>query len=207
MGRRLQMADPYGIPTHLQNFNAGMFAGACGAILVVPCDRIKCLLQVQQSLAGEKTFKGPLHCANKLYREGGIRSLYKGTCATLLREVPGMGLYFLSYEWILDKLTLQGQSRENLNPVRVVIAGGTTGMICWFSILPLDVLKSRVQIAPEGTYPKGTRDALRKLVKEERITSLYKGLTPVMIRAFVGNAGLFLGFEVTLMMFNWILPE
>ncbi|KAK2561248.1 Mitochondrial carnitine/acylcarnitine carrier protein [Acropora cervicornis] len=142
------------------------------------------LFYVQQSLGGEKTFKGPLHCANKLYREGGIRSLYKGTCATLLREVPGMGLYFLNYEWILDKLTLQGQSRENLNPVRVIIAG-----------------------APEGTYPKGTRDALRKLVKEERISSLYKGLTPVMVRAFVGNAGLFLGFEVTLMMFNWILPE
>lgn len=80
-------------------------------------------------------------------------------------------------------------------------------MICWFSILPLDVLKSRVQIAPKGTYPKGVRDALRQLVKEESITSLYKGLTPVMIRAFVGNAGLFLGYEVMLKLFNWILPE
>lgn len=36
---------------HLQNFNAGMFAGACGAILVVPCDRIKCLLQVKKKWA------------------------------------------------------------------------------------------------------------------------------------------------------------
>lgn len=35
---------------HLQNFNAGMFAGACGAILVVPCDRIKCLLQVKKKM-------------------------------------------------------------------------------------------------------------------------------------------------------------
>ncbi|KAK2585527.1 hypothetical protein KPH14_010169 [Odynerus spinipes] len=33
----------------------------------------------------EKKYKGPLDCARQLYREGGLRSIYKGTCATLLR--------------------------------------------------------------------------------------------------------------------------
>ena len=32
-----------------------------------------------------KKYNGPIDCAKQLYREGGIRSLYRGTCATLLR--------------------------------------------------------------------------------------------------------------------------
>lgn len=30
-------------------------------------------------------YRGSLDCARQLYREGGIRSLYRGTAATLLR--------------------------------------------------------------------------------------------------------------------------
>jgi solute carrier family 25 carnitine/acylcarnitine transporter 20/29 len=35
-----------------------------------------------------------------LYKEGGIRSIYKGTFATLLRDVPASGVYFATYEWL-----------------------------------------------------------------------------------------------------------
>ena len=30
-------------------------------------------------------YNGPLDCAKKIFKESGIRGLYKGTCATLLR--------------------------------------------------------------------------------------------------------------------------
>lgn len=109
MGRRILMSDPHGVPTNLQNFVAGMFAGACGAVILIPCDRIKCLLQVQQTSGGNRKYKGPFNCAKQLYMEEGITSLCRGTCATLLRELPGMGIYFLSYEWILNKITLEGE--------------------------------------------------------------------------------------------------
>jgi len=207
MGRRMQMSDPHGIPTNFENVNSGMFSGACSAALVAPADRIKCLLQVQQSSGGERQYKGPLNCAKQLYTEKGIPSLYKGTCATLLRDVPGMGIYFFSYEWMLNKLTLEGESRDHLNPLRIFIAGGITGMVCWALTLPADVLKSRVQIAPEGTYPRGIRDAFRQLVKQEGVAGLFKGVVPVMIRAFPANAGIFLGYEVAMTFFSWISPE
>ena len=42
-------------------------------------------LQIQQSSGGERKYKGPLNCAKQLYKEKGIRSLYRGTFATLLR--------------------------------------------------------------------------------------------------------------------------
>ena len=33
--------------SNFQNVTSGMFSGACSAVLVVPADRIKCLLQVK----------------------------------------------------------------------------------------------------------------------------------------------------------------
>ena len=43
-------------------------------------------LQIQMhQQSGEAKYSGPIDCAKKLYREGGIRSVYRGTFATLLR--------------------------------------------------------------------------------------------------------------------------
>ena len=33
--------------SNFQNVTSGMFSGACSAVVVVPADRIKCLLQVK----------------------------------------------------------------------------------------------------------------------------------------------------------------
>lgn len=43
-------------------------------------------------------------------------------------------------------------------------------------------------LAPHGTYPNGIRDVFRHLIKEEGILALYRGVTPVMLRAFPANA-------------------
>jgi len=43
-----------------------------------------CSVQIQQSTSTAK-YTGPIDCSKQLYREGGIRSIYKGTVATLMR--------------------------------------------------------------------------------------------------------------------------
>jgi solute carrier family 25 carnitine/acylcarnitine transporter 20/29 len=54
---------------------------------MVPGERIKCLLQVQSGGGSHSGvhYNGPLDVVKKLYKEGGIRSIYRGTGATLLR--------------------------------------------------------------------------------------------------------------------------
>lgn len=44
------------------------------------------VLQVQAS-GGKTKYSGPLDCAVRLYKEQGIRSVYKGTVLTLIRGV------------------------------------------------------------------------------------------------------------------------
>lgn len=67
------------------------------------------LFQIQQEASvADRKYKGPVDCAKKIYKEGGIRSVYRGTAATLLRDVPASGMYFTSYEWLQRILTPQG---------------------------------------------------------------------------------------------------
>lgn len=55
-------------------FVAGGVAGVLSTVIMAPGERIKCLLQIQKG-AKDKLYDGPVDCAKKLYREGGIRYL------------------------------------------------------------------------------------------------------------------------------------
>jgi solute carrier family 25 carnitine/acylcarnitine transporter 20/29 len=202
VGKALQQDKPDDPLTYPQLFFAGMIAGVFSTTMMAPGERIKCLLQIQQSSHTAK-YAGPIDCTKQLYREGGIRSIYKGTMATLLRDVPASGMYFMTYEWLQHLLTPEGKTRMDLSAWRTLFAGGMAGIFNWLVAIPPDVLKSRLQTAPEGTYPKGMRSVFAELMREEGIFALYKGVTPVMLRAFPANAACFLGYELCMKFLNW----
>ncbi|XP_078034192.1 carnitine/acylcarnitine carrier protein colt, mitochondrial isoform X1 [Augochlora pura] len=186
----------------IQLFAAGAFSGIFTTFIMTPGERIKCLLQIQQGDAKPK-YKGPIDCAKQLYKEGGIRSIYKGTCATLLRDIPASGMYFATYECLKNWLTPEDGS---LGLLPTIFAGGCAGIANWIVGMPPDVLKSRLQSAPEGTYKNGIRDVFVALIKKEGPKALYKGCVPVMLRAFPANAACFVGFEICMNFLNLVLP-
>jgi solute carrier family 25 carnitine/acylcarnitine transporter 20/29 len=122
-------------------------------------------------------------CALQVYREGGIKSLYKGTMFTLMRDVPGSIAWFGTYEVIKRALVdMQGiEDPSKLSPLAVMTAGGFAGMACWGVSIAPDVLKSRYQTAPEGKY-SGVMDVYHTLVKTEGYGALFTGFRPAMIR-------------------------
>ena len=87
-----------------QIFCAGLLSGVFTTAIMAPGERIKCLLQIQSASGAEKKYNGTVDCVKKLYKEGGIRSIYKGTAATALRDVPASGAYFATYEWLKKAL-------------------------------------------------------------------------------------------------------
>lgn len=85
-GKRLFQTDEHIKLTYSQIFIAGVGAGICSALVTVPTDRIKVLLQTQPVTGnGPVMYNGMLDTALKLYKQGGFRSLFKGTCACVLR--------------------------------------------------------------------------------------------------------------------------
>ncbi|XP_012277169.1 mitochondrial carnitine/acylcarnitine carrier protein [Orussus abietinus] len=203
MGKKIQQRHKDEKLTPIQLFYAGAFSGVFTTIIMAPGERIKCLLQVQHGNTKPK-YNGPMDCVKQLYREGGVRSIYKGTCATLLRDVPASGMYFMTYECLQRAMTPEG---GKLGLLSTITAGGLAGIANWIVGMPPDVLKSRLQTAPEGTYKNGIRDVFTQLMREEGPRALYKGFTPVMLRAVPANAACFLGFEVAMNFLTWAAPN
>ncbi|XP_040263155.1 LOW QUALITY PROTEIN: mitochondrial carnitine/acylcarnitine carrier protein [Bufo bufo] len=207
LGKKLQQKHPEEVLTYPQLFAAGMLSGVFTTAIMAPGERIKCLLQIQAATGGVK-YNGPMDCAKQIYREAGIRGIYKGTVLTLMRDMFRQWMYFMTYEWLKNVLTPEGHSVSELSVPRILFAGGMAGIFNWAVAIPPDVLKSRFQTAPAGKYPNGFRDVLRELIREEGIGSLYKGFTAVMLRAFPANAvSCFLGFEVAMKCLNWAAPN
>ncbi|KAI1294801.1 Mitochondrial carnitine/acylcarnitine carrier protein [Halotydeus destructor] len=207
IGQKIQQNGDGSELSYGQIFNAGVVSAFFSTTIMGPGERIKCLLQVQQANPGTATkYAGPIDCAKQLYKQGGIASIYKGTFATLLRDVPASGMYFMSYEYLKDTLKPAGKTKADLSVGATLLAGGVAGIMNWTVAIPVDVLKSRLQTAPEGTYPRGLRDVLAQLVKQEGIGALYKGATPVFLRAFPANAACFFGYELGLKFLNEFFP-
>lgn len=67
---------------------AGFFSAVPTTFVAAPVERVKVLLQMQGQ-GGKQLYKGPLDAVAKLYAEGGLRSVFRGTGATIVRDGPG----------------------------------------------------------------------------------------------------------------------
>lgn len=67
---------------------AGFFSAIPATLVAAPAERVKVLLQVQGQ-GGKPAYTGPVDVVSKLYKEGGLKSVFRGTGATLARDGPG----------------------------------------------------------------------------------------------------------------------
>ncbi|XP_076287943.1 mitochondrial carnitine/acylcarnitine carrier protein-like [Lasioglossum baleicum] len=168
---------------------AGLISGASTTIITVPAERIKCLLQLQVDHA---RYNGFMDCGIKLWKHGGIRNLYVGTTATFLRDVPATGLYFFAYEEIM-RAVVNDSDNVTWQPL---LAGGCAGVINWVVSMPFDTMKSKMQTASLGKYPQGLRSVYVDITRKDGFVGLYRGISPVLIRAFPANAACFWVYEI-----------
>lgn len=182
---------------------AGGLSALPTTLIMAPSERLKCLLQIQandvEKGVGKLKYNGLADCAKKVYAEGGIRSIFKGTGATLMRDIPGTAAWFGSYELIKrEMMKLQNIDPDSgqLSMLAILGAGGLSGICCWTVSIPADVLKSRFQTAPPGQY-NGIMDVYRELMAKEGPKALFTGIRPALLRAFPANAACFLGMEVS----------
>ncbi|XP_075182424.1 solute carrier family 25 member 45 isoform X3 [Anomaloglossus baeobatrachus] len=165
-----------------------------------PVDLIKVRLQNQtESFKQLKPdivqarYRGPFHCAVCIFKEEGIRGLYRGTNALIVRDVPTLGLYFLAYEVICKWMTRDGEIPDSWT---MLFAGGCAGTIGWAAANPMDVIKSRLQMdGMQGVQYRGILDCICTSIKQEGLRVLCKGLTANSLRAFPVNAVTFLSYE------------
>ncbi|KAG8737209.1 carnitine transporter [Ceratobasidium sp. 428] len=182
---------------------AGFFSAIPTTLVAGPAERVKVLLQIQGQ-GSQSKYSGPVDVVRQLYKEGGMRSIFRGTAATLARDGPGSAAYFVAYEVAKKRLTPAGSDPSQLNLGAVVLAGGLAGVAMWSIAIPPDVIKSRLQSAPHGTYT-GFIDCIQKTIAKDGPKALWRGFGPAMARAFPANAATFLGVEASKKLFETAL--
>uniref|UniRef100_A0A8D1REL8 Solute carrier family 25 member 45 n=1 Tax=Sus scrofa TaxID=9823 RepID=A0A8D1REL8_PIG len=171
------------------------------AYCLAPFDLIKVRLQNQTEPrvklgSPPPRYRGPVHCAASIFQAEGPRGLFRGAWALTLRDTPTMGIYFVTYEWLCRQSTPDGQ---NPSSATVLVAGGFAGLTSWVTATPLDVIKSRMQMAglKQRVY-RGLLDCMVSSARQEGLGVFFRGLTINSARAFPVNAVTFLSYEYLL---------
>merc|ERR1712142_1197319 len=121
--------------------------------------------------------------------------------APLVGVAPIFAISFMGFG--IGKKIQQTSPDEALNPTQLAAAGFLSGFM---TTVIMDVVKSRLQAAPDGMY-KGALDVLQQTLKNEGVGALWKGAVPVLLRAFPANAACFLGYEAAMFGLNQLAPN
>jgi len=178
---------------------AGVLAGLGNGVVSGPVEHIRIRLQTQSNT--KPMYAGPFDAIRKIYSAHGIAGIYKGQAVTLLREATGYGVYFLTYEKLMQwEMSKKGIRREQINPANTVLYGAAAGYALWAVIYPIDMIKSRMQTdgftSSTGQKYTSTLDCVRKVWRTEGISAFSRGLAPTLIRSPFANGATFLGFEM-----------
>ncbi|CAM9134262.1 unnamed protein product, partial [Chrysoparadoxa australica] len=180
--------------SRLPNAYIGHFGCAVNSLVVAPVEMIRNQLMVQYSHRGSSwTYNGPFDCLVKLTNERGVRALWQGTTATMMRDSPGMGMYFASFEGakaLLAPIAADRPIDRNLakpSLPTLLLAGSAAGVAFWVVALPFDSVKTLVQLQKPGRGP-GAVDVALQLVKEGGLGRLYRGWPVAIGRGIPGAA-------------------
>ena len=106
---------------------AAAFSGFVTSFLVNPIERIKILMQADN----QGMYKNEMDCMKQIIQQDGMKGLLgRGLDATLAREVPGYGLYFVAYSLLIQSEVghVLGQTLAPL------ICGAAAGCISWIPV-------------------------------------------------------------------------
>lgn len=189
-------------------------AAACGnvasSLLFVPKEVVKQRMQVASAKSSDF-----FSVATGVWKTYGLRGLYQGYKATLLRNIPSTMLRFVIYEELKVRFRRFNAARGgrrflsfsgdwvDISPGQLVIAGALAGALASSITTPMDVLKTRFAT---GAFPPRTSipSALTSIIRDHGISGLYVGIRPRALWAalFAG-----IGFSTYEACKAWILPS
>lgn len=153
----------FGMYCQLKNKNkfsieeSAFISGAFSSIFVTPHDYLKIQFQV---------LKKPI-----------LRDIYKGFYITTTREALGSLIYFSCYE--------HGVEYFGKSSTSSFFIGGISGVLSWFLIYPIDVVKTRIMSGETNS-----------IFCAYKFGNLWNGLAPCLHRAFLVNGVSFMLYHV-----------
>ncbi|OXC59850.1 solute carrier family 25, member 38 [Cryptococcus neoformans MW-RSA852] len=197
---------------------SGALSGLSSAVVLQPLDLLKTRLQQSQGDIGSKRqrLRGVV---NQVIKDDGISGLWRGTIPTLVRNVPGVAVYFYSLSAIRNRLsaipyfsitvpvsenrisTSSGQMKREAGSRSAIVklssggnllAGAVGRTSVGFVLSPITVIKARFESNRYSNY-HSILGALSSLYRTQGVKGFYQGFTATAVRD-APYAGLYLVF-------------
>jgi len=176
----------------LLDFVAGGISAAVSKTVVAPLERVKILLQIQDAskfIAKDQQYKGMVDCFQRVHKEQGVLSFWRGNVVNVVRYFPTQALNF-AFKDVYKKMFMEGIDQKtqfwkffagNL------AAGGAAGATSLSIVYPLDFARTRLgadvgKAAGDREF-KGLADCIKKSYKADGIV---RGLYPGFISSVQG---------------------
>ncbi|XP_047596013.1 mitochondrial glycine transporter isoform X3 [Lutra lutra] len=160
----------------IKAFLCGSISGTCSTLLFQPLDLLKTRLQTLQPSDHGSGRVGMLALLLKVVRTESILGLWKGMSPSIVRCVPGIGIYFGTL-YSLKQYFLRGHPPTALESVILGVGSRSVAGLC---MSPITVVKTRYESGKYGYESIYT--ALRSIYRTEGHRGLFSGLTATLLR-------------------------
>ncbi|XP_062020359.1 mitochondrial carrier protein CoAc1 [Rosa rugosa] len=168
---------------------AGSAAGGTAVICTYPLDlaRTKLAYQVvntrgkftygMKGVHSQISYKGIGDVLSSVYKEGGLRGLYRGVGPTLTGILPYAGLKFYIYEKLKSHVPEEYEKSIGMR----LSCGALAGLVGQTFTYPLDVVRRQMQVEnlqpSGGVRYKNTMDGLKFIIRNQGWQKLFAGLS------------------------------
>ena len=175
-----------------RNLLAGMGAGFFESLFITPFEIVKTNLQTRDSITD------PLS-ATKRITNNGILGLYRGFLSTCIRQSINQGSNFTVYMKIREKIIKKDEKPNIFKVSGAALISGSVGPLL---NNPFDVVKTRYMNPGYNNKYNGIGDTIKTIIKEEGISSLWKGIHLRLFRVAGGQAITFTVIEQLMFLSN-----
>jgi len=182
---------------------AGVLSCGITHTAIVPLDLVKCRIQVDPA-----KYKNVLNGFKVTLKEDGARGLAKGWAPTFF-GYSAQGLCKFGFYEVFKVLygDLIGDEAAFLYRTWLYLAASASAeFIADIALSPMEAAKVRIQTS--AGYANTLRECLPKMMKEEGMTSFYKGLVPLWMRQIPYTMMKFACFERTVeLLYKYVVPK
>jgi len=170
------------------HLGAAMSAAMASSVLRVPTEVVK-----QRTQMG--MYNGATQAVKGILAKEGVKGLYSGYSAFMLRELPFDAIEFVAYEQLKLNYSRLVKGGEAPNSLETAVLGAVAGATTAVATTPLDVIKTRFMLAGAETKYTSVANAFSTIFKEEGMKGLFAGVGPRVMWISIGGMIFFTTME------------
>jgi solute carrier family 25 protein 34/35 len=169
---------------------SGATAGIVGAAIASPFFLIKTRMQAytkgsQISVGHQHSYveKGIFHSLKTIFKAEGIKGLWRGADASMMRTGIGSSVQLPSYDLIKTQLLKTSYFQDSESEMKLHFSASLiTSLFVCISMNPFDVVMTRMYNQKDGGTYNSAMHCMAKTLKNEGPSALYKGFAAHYLR-------------------------